>query len=81
MLQNSDWEKIKGLSDQELGDKISIAVKALGNGKSRLSLSEKDLEKIKNAVRGMSLSDINSLMTKIDPKKAQTIKETLTEDR
>ena len=81
MLQNSDWEKVKNLSDKELGDKISIAVQALGNGKSQLNLSEKDLEKIKNAVRGMDLSEINGLMGKIDPKKAQSIQKTLTENQ
>ena len=62
MLEHNEWEKVKGLSDKELGDRISIAVKALGGGKGNLTLSEKDMEKIKNAVRGMDLADINSLM-------------------
>ena len=80
MLEHNEWEKVKGLSDKELGDRISIAVKALGVGKGNLSLSEKDMEKIKNAVRGMDLADINSLMGKIDPIKAEKIKKTMTEN-
>lgn len=80
MLEQNEWEKVKGLSDKELGDRISIAVKALGGGKGNLTLSEKDMEKIKNAVRGMDLADINSLMGKIDPIKAEKIKKTMTEN-
>lgn len=80
MLEQNEWEKVKGLSDKELGDRISIAVKALGGGKGDLTLSEKDMEKIKNAVRGMDLADINSLMGKIDPIKAEKIKKTMTEN-
>lgn len=80
MLEYNEWEKVKGLSDKELGDRISIAVKALGGGKGNLTLSEKDMEKIKNAVRGMDLADINSLMGKIDPIKAEKIKKTMTEN-
>ncbi len=80
MLEQNEWEKVKGLSDKELGDRISIAVKALGEGKGNLTLSEKDMEKIKNAVRGMDLADINSLMGKIDPIKAEKIKKTMTEN-
>lgn len=80
MLEQNEWEKVKGLSDKELGDRISIAVKALGGGKDNLTLSEKDMEKIKNAVRGMDLADINSLMGKIDPIKAEKIKKTMTEN-
>lgn len=80
MLKHNEWEKVKGLSDKELGDRISIAVKALGEGKGNLTLSEKDMEKIKNAVRGMDLADINSLMGKIDPIKAEKIKKTMTEN-
>lgn len=80
MLEHNEWEKVKGLSDKELGDRISIAVKALGGGKGNLTLSEKDMEKIKNAVRGMDLADINSLMGKIDPIKAEKIKEKMTEN-
>ena len=80
MLEQNEWEKVKGLSNKELGDRISIAVKALGEGKGNLTLSEKDMEKIKNAVRGMDLADINSLMGKIDPIKAEKIKKTMTEN-
>ena len=80
MLEHNEWEKVKGLSDKELGDRISVAVKALGGGKGNLTLSEKDMEKIKNAVRGMDLADINSLMGKIDPIKAEKIKEKMTEN-
>ena len=80
MLEHNEWEKVKGLSDKELGDRISIAVKALGGGKGNLTLSEKDMEKIKNAVRGMDLADINSLRGKIDPIKAEKIKKTMTEN-
>lgn len=80
MLEHNEWEKVKGLSDKELGDRISVAVKALGGGKGNLTLSEKDMEKIKNAVRGMDLADINSLMGKIDPIKAEKIKKTMTEN-
>ncbi len=80
MLEQNEWEKVKGLSDKELGDRISVAVKALGGGKGNLTLSEKDMEKIKNAVRGMDLADINSLMGKIDPIKAEKIKKTMTEN-
>ena len=80
MLEQNEWEKVKGLSDKELGDRISIAVKAIGEGKGNLTLSEKDMEKIKNAVRGMDLADINSLMGKIDPIKAEKIKKTMTEN-
>ena len=80
MLEQNEWEKVKGLSDKELGDRISVAVKALGGGKGNLTLSEKDMEKIKNAVRGMDLADINSLMGKIDPIKAEKIKEKMTEN-
>ena len=80
MLEHNEWEKVKGLSDKELGDRISIAVKALGGGKGNRTLSEKDMDKIKNAVRGMDLADINSLMGKIDPIKAEKIKKTMTEN-
>ena len=80
MLEQNEWEKVKGLSDKELGDLISIEVKALGEGKGNLTLSDKDMEKIKNAVRGMDLADINSLMGKIDPIKAEKIKKTMTEN-
>lgn len=80
MLEQNEWEKVKGLSDKELGDRISVAVKALGGGKGNLTLSEKDMEKIKNAVRGMDLADINSLMGKIDPIKAEKIKKKMTEN-
>lgn len=80
MLEHNEWEKVKGLSDKELGDRISVAVKALGGGKGNLTLSEKDMEKIKNAVRGMDLADINSLMGKIDPIKAEKIKKKMTEN-
>lgn len=77
MLKNDDWEKVQSLSDKELGDKISIAVKALGGGKGDLKLSDADLAKIKNAVRGMKLADVNAVMNKLDPQKAQAIKDTI----
>lgn len=81
MLENDDWKKVRSLSDDELSDKISIAVKALGGGKGNLKLSESDLAKIKNAVRGMKLADVNAVMGKLDPQKVQTIKRTINETK
>lgn len=81
MLENDDWKKVRSLSDDELSDKISIAVKALGGGKDNLKLSESDLAKIKNAVRGMKLADVNAIMGKLDPQKVQTIKRTINETK
>lgn len=80
MLQNNEWDKIKNMSDGELQDKISIAVKAMGDGKADLQLSDDDLEKIKSAVRGMKLSDINAMMQTMDTKTVSKLRQSLTDN-
>lgn len=77
MFNEQDIKKITSMSDDLLKDKISVAINSVtGND---ISLSEKDIKKIRQVVLGMSADDINNVMSQMNPSEVENLRKILTD--
>ncbi len=73
MIDNQNIKKILQISDEELNDKISEAVKSTGMD-LKTNITPDVLEKIKSTVSKMSEKDISNLLSSVPTEKIAEIR-------